>query len=89
MPKTTRGDGMERRAEKWLVSVGATDSIPDAYQRLYVVSLTRLLRKVAREAAKKQREDSAMEAHNWLCKHGICDGTVLVVDAIRKAKVSA
>ena len=81
MPKTTKSDGMERMAERWLFGDGRYPN--------QLKSLTQLLRKVAREAARKQRESSAMVAHNWLYEHGICDGTVLVVDAIRKAKVSA
>lgn len=90
MPKTTKSDGMERMATRFFEERSGWIYFPMTGTREDAIGhLKTLLRKVAREAARKQRESSAMVAHNWLYEHGICDGTVLVVDAIRKAKVSA
>lgn len=47
MPKTIKGDGMERRAKKYLGGYEGTMTYA-----LQVHKLTRLLRKVAREAAR-------------------------------------
>lgn len=54
MPKTTKGDGMDRRAERWLCQdVHSFKGLSPSTKE--VQRLTRLLRKVAREAARKQR----------------------------------
>lgn len=65
MPKTTKGEGMERRAERFFAAENRE------FKELYVPPLTRLLRKVAREAEKREREACAKEAFNFRQK--MCD----------------
>lgn len=50
MAKTTKGDGMERRAERW-----CNQFVSDGLLPISKPSLTRLLRKVAIESAKAQK----------------------------------
>lgn len=66
--KTTKGDGMERRARNYLKAVVGSDYESETEE---LPRLTRLLRKVAREAEKREREACAKEAFDY--REQMCD----------------
>lgn len=71
------GDGMERRANRWLLSDGR---YPDQLK-----SLTRFLRKVAREAEKREMERCVNEIQEW--RYSRPFGTIdSVIHAIRNRR---
>lgn len=78
MAKTTKGDVMERRAEKWIMTSYGLDDCG-------VKSLTRLLRKVAREAEKREMERCVNEIQEWRYSRRL--GTIdSVIHAIRNRR---